>query len=142
MSKTLTKPRVSRDQWLARALQVLETEGLQGVRVDRLARDFGISRAGIYWHFRGRQDLLQAMLDFWAEEFTVVITADPELQQGDPGKRLERIAELILERNLARYDLAILDLSAHDKSAARVLRKVYRMRLEFIRSLFQAAGFR
>ena len=45
MTKLAPKKRVSKARWLERALEVLETEGLQGVRVERLARDLGIAKA-------------------------------------------------------------------------------------------------
>ena len=61
MTKLAPKKRVSKAQWLERALEVLETEGLQGVRVERLARDLGIAKAGFYWHFRDRSDLRQTV---------------------------------------------------------------------------------
>ena len=39
------KKRVSKAEWLAKALEILAAEGWQGVRVDRMAGEFGISRA-------------------------------------------------------------------------------------------------
>ncbi|MBW2686907.1 MAG: TetR/AcrR family transcriptional regulator, partial [Deltaproteobacteria bacterium] len=43
MTKSPRKKRVSKAEWLDRALDVLELEGVQGVRVERLARDLGIA---------------------------------------------------------------------------------------------------
>ncbi len=142
MKRTLPHKRVSKAQWLARALEVLAAEGMQGVRVDRLARDLRIARAGFYWHFKNRRNLLDSMLQYWTDEFTAVVTRNPQLLRGDPAQRLYQTALVILERNLAKYDVAIRDWSAHDKSAAKVVRQVYKMRLDFIRSLFREMGFR
>jgi AcrR family transcriptional regulator len=142
MAKPPPKKRVSKAQWLDRALEVLEAEGLQGVRVERLARDLGIAKAGFYWHFQDRSDLLQNLLDHWAHEFTAVVTANPELSAGNPEKRLYEAMLMILEHDLAKYDLAIHDWAAHDSAAAKAVRHVTRTRLDFARSIFSDLGFR
>ena len=61
MKKSPRRKRVSKAEWLAQALEVLAAEGVQGVRVERLARDLGIAKAGFYWHFRDRRDLMQSI---------------------------------------------------------------------------------
>jgi AcrR family transcriptional regulator len=41
---------VSKNQWLAKALEALESGGVDGVKIEKLARALGISRSGFYWH--------------------------------------------------------------------------------------------
>ena len=142
MKTSSRKQPVSKAEWLARALEVLAAEGVQGVRVERLARDLGIAKAGFYWHFRDRRDLMQSMLDYWTHEFTVVVTGDPRLIEGDPKKRLYETMVMILDHDLAKYDLGIRDWAAHDPDAAKAVQAVYRMRLEFVRRIFSDLGFR
>jgi AcrR family transcriptional regulator len=142
MKKTPRSKRVSKAEWLHRALKVLESEGVQGVRVERLARDLGIAKAGFYWHFRDRPDLLHNVLDYWTHEFTAVITDNPELQEGDPKKRLYQTMLMILEHDLAKYDMVIRNWANHDPTAAKAVRQVTRMRLDFLRSIFSELGFR
>jgi AcrR family transcriptional regulator len=142
MAKSPQKKRVSKAQWLERALEVLEAEGLQGVRVERLARDLGIAKAGFYWHFRDRPDLLQSMLEYWAQEYTAVLTENPRLLEGKPEERLYKTMVLILDHDLAKYDLAIRSWAMHDRAAAKAVRRVNQMRLEFLRSMFHELGFR
>ena len=62
--------------------------------------------------------------------------------EGDPTKRLYKTTRMIFEHDLANYDLAIRDWAAHDPAAAKAVQTVYRMRLDFIRSLFSELGFR
>ena len=61
-------------------MDVLEREGEQGIRVERLARELGIAKSGFYWHFRDREELLGAVIDFWEREYTstVVLQLDAE----------------------------------------------------------------
>ena len=49
---------------------------------------------------------------------------------------------MILEHDLTKYDLAIRGWAAHDPIAAKAVRLVYRMRLDFVRSIFSDIGFR
>lgn len=142
MKKSPRKKRVSKAEWLAHALEVLASEGVQGVRIERLARDLGIAKAGFYWHFRDRRDLMQSLLNYWTHEFTAVVTDNTELTEGDPQKRLYRTMVMILEHDLAKYDLAMRAWAAHDPTAAKAVRMVSRMRLDFARSIFSDIGFR
>ena len=142
MKKSPRRKRVSKAEWLGQALDVLASEGIQGVRVERLARNLGIAKAGFYWHFRDRRDLMQSLLDYWTHEFTAVVTENPELLKGDPKKRLYKTMLMILEHHLTKYDLAIRGWAAHDPIAAKAVRLVNRMRLDFVRSIFSDIGFR
>ena len=134
--------RVSKTEWLDKALEVLETKGVEGVRVEGLARQLGIAKSGFYWHFKDRQDLLKQMLDYWAHEFTAVVTQNPELNQGNPEQRLEQTMRMIQEYGLTRLEVVIRAWAQSDPIAARVLNKVYEMRLDFLREIFKDMGFR
>jgi AcrR family transcriptional regulator len=133
--------RVSKAQWLEMALEVLETDGVTGVRVEVLAKRLGISKSGFYWHFKNRDHLLKEMLDYWSDELTGVITTNAEVLTLDPKSRLARTAEMILEYDLTRYDIPMGQWALHDPVAARALRKVYRTRLDFLRGTFSELGF-
>lgn len=134
--------RVSRDDWLTRGLQVLAAEGVQGIRIERLARDLNVAKAGFYWHFRDRQELLESMLEHWSSEFTVVITDNQDMRLLAPEQRLYQTMVAILENDLAKYELAIRSWAAHDPAADKVLRRVYADRMEFARQMFSELGFR
>jgi AcrR family transcriptional regulator len=140
--KNPQKKRISKAEWLGLALEVLATEGVQGVRIERLARDLGVAKAGFYWHFRDRNDLMQSILAYWKDEYTAIVTKNTDLLVGDPKKRLRKTMVMILDHDLTKYDLAIRDWAAHDPAAAKAVKSVYRMRLEFVRSIFSDLGFR
>jgi AcrR family transcriptional regulator len=133
--------RVSKAQWLETALSVLQAEGVDGVRVERIARKLGISKSGFYWHFENRDDLHEQMLAYWAEEFTAVVRARVGRLGGSARDRLRAVAEMILEHDLARYDLAMWAWAQSDPAVAKRVRAVYRRRVEFIGGLFRELGF-
>ena len=94
--------RISKDEWLQAALKILETEGVEAVRVERLARELAISKSGFYWHFKDRDDLRKQMVDYWAHEYTEVLSENPEMLKGTARERLERTMLMILDNDLAR----------------------------------------
>ena len=53
----------SREQVLAAALGLLDEAGLEQLTMRRLAAALGVQPGATYWHFRSKQDLLEAMAD-------------------------------------------------------------------------------
>ena len=132
---------VSKAEWLEAALEMLAERGIGGVTVEALARQLGIAKSGFYWHFRDRQELLEAVLDYWMHELTEVVSKNPEIIALPPIKRLERISEMIVDYDLAGYDLPVRQWALSDPLAARGVRRVNRLRLDFLRQTFAELGF-
>jgi AcrR family transcriptional regulator len=139
--KTNKIKRVSKDQWLAKALDTLGSSGVEAVKIERLAKAFGISRSGFYWHFENRQDLLEHLLDYWVRQFTGVVTDDPDIAKLDPKKRLLTTMEMIRDKHLTKYDLAMTSWAKLDQKVHRVVKKVVKMRLDYLRAIFAELGF-
>ena len=140
-SKTKNIKRVSKDQWLKKALNLLESKGVEAIKIENLARELNISRSGFYWHFKNRQDLLDHLLDFWVREYTGVVSNDPDIMQLDPKKRLLTVMEMIRDNQLTKYDLAMTSWAMLDSQVHKVVKRVVKMRLDYIRSIFAELGF-
>ena len=134
--------RVSKDQWLTLAVDTLESKGIEAVKVEKLAKQLGISRSGFYWHFKNRQDLLEHLLDYWANEFTGIVTNNPNMKKLDADKRLLATMKMIRDQKLAKYDLAMNAWAKIDPIASKVVKKVIKMRLDYTRSIFKELGFK
>jgi AcrR family transcriptional regulator len=133
--------RVSKAEWLQTALKLLEAEGVEAIRVERIARELGISRSGFYWHFKDRDDLRAQMVEYWAHEFSEVVTANAMILEGPPRKRLEQTMEMLLDNDLTRYEAPIHAWANADPAIASRVRQVYRQRMEFLRQIFRDLGF-
>jgi AcrR family transcriptional regulator len=55
----------SRDDWIDAAWAALGEGGVEGVRIERLARQLGVTKGSFYWHFKNRQGLIDALIDRW-----------------------------------------------------------------------------
>lgn len=62
--------KVTREDWLAAAREVLVGDGVAEVKILSLGTRLGVSRSSFYWYFDSRQDLLDALLDEWERRNT------------------------------------------------------------------------
>ena len=70
------QPRLNREEWLEKAIEVLSREGSGKLRVQGLSEALGVSKGSFYWHFKDRAEFLRAIVEFWSERYTKkVITA-------------------------------------------------------------------
>ena len=134
-------PRKSREDWLRAALRRLVREGVEGVRVEPLAKEMGVTKGSFYWHFNDRADLLDAMLETWAERATEAVIAQAETAGSEPLARLERLTSLATQGFDAELELALRDWGQRDPAVAATLEKVDRRRMAYLRRLLTEAGF-
>ena len=134
--------RLSRDAWLRRALDVLRDEGVQGVRVERLARDLGVTKGSFYWHFKDRDALRRSILDYWTEQYNDVIVENREFLKAEPAEVLLAAIMRVREEGLDKYELAMRAWAAHDSNADVAVRAAYERRTIFVRGFFTRLGFR
>jgi AcrR family transcriptional regulator len=137
-----TKPnRYSRDEFLARSLDVLSEDGEAKLRIDRLVGELGVTKGSFYWHFENRADFVRSLADYWARSSTQVVIDDMEAMAGSPEERLLSLMKMVSRQDLAGHDLAMRTWASHEPEVASIVRKVDRMRLTFVRSLFKEMGF-
>jgi AcrR family transcriptional regulator len=142
MSKQQGRRGVSKAEWLETGLQALSEGGVAALTVEGLAKKLGIAKAGFYWHFKNRDDLLRQLLDYWSHELTEVVTSNPDMLALKPKSRLIKTAEMILDYEFTRYEIPIRQWALQDAGAARVVKKVNRLRLDFIGKPFAELGFK
>ena len=61
------RERLSADDWLTAALDVLVNDGIAAVKVLPLAKRLGVTRGSFYWHFENHEALLNRLLEVWEE---------------------------------------------------------------------------
>ena len=64
---------LQRFDWLQRALEIFVNEGIDAVRITRLADDLEVTRGSFYWHFKNREDLLLGLVSYWKDKNTAAI---------------------------------------------------------------------
>ena len=130
--------RVTKQQWLAAALDELASAGVESVRVAGLARTLRISKSGFYWHFKNRDELFEEMKAYWVDEYSQQIISEV-LGQNDPlQKRLLNLVSLIRTKQAGKYDLAFTSWAKREPSVQDVLDQVRDMRIEFVKLLISS----
>ena len=141
MSQEKRRRGVSKAEWLETGLRALSEGGVSALAIEGLAKSLGIARAGFYWHFKNRDDLLRQLLSHWTHELTEVVTENPDLHALEPKSRLIKAMEMVHDYELTRYEMAIRQWALRDKGAARAAKKVNRIRLDFFRTALLELGF-
>lgn len=136
------QPRRKKVDWLRAALAVFENEGIEGVRVERLARDLNVAKSGFYWHFKDRDQLYDELLGLWEKESTQVVTSSGEIVSLPPKDRLLRTALMIWEHDLARFDLPFQAWARGNPKVLAKVNRIYDQRLTWIRRMFRELGFK
>ena len=134
--------RTSKNEWLRIALETLDKEGVEALRIERLAKKLGVSRSSFYWYFKDRNDLRDQLIDLWEYESTSIGISNPRLQELTPKGCLEETMYMILEKDLTRYDSAMIHWAKTDTSIATRVSKIYRLRMKFIEEMFSKLGFK
>jgi AcrR family transcriptional regulator len=135
------RQRLTRQDWIDAAIELLTVAGIGAVTIDRLATSLHITRGSFYHHFADRADLLQAMLDHWAHRWTYVVRDQVTALGLDPSTTLLALMNMIRSNRAADYDAPFRAWALHDALAREAVEKVDEARLTFIQSQFEALGF-
>jgi len=142
MSKKTARPtgRVSKRDWLEKALEVFVGGGVEAVKVNDLARQLEISKSGFYWHFRDRADLLEAMQLYWVNEFSRQIIEKTYCQDTPLRDRLVSLVKAIRSKESGKLDLAFTAWAQTEPSVRELVDQVRDMRVAFIKELLSETG--
>ncbi len=133
---------LSTQDWIDAAKAVLLREGVDAVTINRIAKECGVTRGGFYWRFKGRADLLDALLDDWKVANTTPLLS---ILSG-PGSVVERFtaaASLWIEEQAfdPRFDTAIRNWALTSSGVAEAVHQVDEERVAAFQALFKEAGY-
>lgn len=131
----------SRNDWVKAGFRRLAGEGIDGVRVEPLAKELQVTKGSFYWHFKNREELLKAMLEHWRESATHAVIVQSEKAGSAPSKRMERLLALATDGFDGRLEMAIRNWSSADALVQTVIDTVDSERLSYLRKLLREAGF-
>ena len=133
--------RLSREDWVRAALELLTTKGVEGVKIVPLAEHLGVTSGSFYWHFKNRRELHDALLDYWEQEMTDAAIVAATDFGGLPEERIWGLMQQVMSVGFARYDLAIWHWAQSDVAAQAVFQRTLDKRFTFARWMFKEAGF-
>lgn len=129
----------SREDWVDAAWQTLGEAGMDGVRVESLARKLGVTKGSFYWHFKNRQDLIDALLVRW---FGLREESRQEYLQENPRPedRLWKVIERGITRGTRGQAAALRLWAQRHEEAATKISEADELRRQFFIDQFRALG--
>ena len=113
--------------WIEAGLAELARSGVEGVRVEVLAKKLGVTKGGFYRRFRDRAALLEAMLQHWSAGRIAAIEKHTSLDGASARERLKALipqyAERVNTEGMA-VELAIRQWARSDELAANAAASV------------------
>ncbi len=91
--------RLTRENWLAKALDVLAEEGIGAVCIEPVAKALGVTKGSFYWHFQDRDELVERLLEYWETERTDRLVDLVAADSNDPSRQLLTLFELVTTRD-------------------------------------------
>ncbi len=131
--------------WIEAAFDALAAGGIDAVRVDPLAKQLGVTRGSFYWHFADRAALHTAMLKEWRKRASYRIASRIESRASTPDERLKQTLALpnstSRSKRAAAIELAIRLWAGRDTVAAKAVKHIDRVRLDYYAKLYGDMGF-
>src|SRR3954468_7353982 len=132
-----------RDVWIEAGLAEIARHGIDGVRVEVLAKNLGVTKGGFYRRFKDRAALLDAILKTWSAGRIASIEQQTSLDGATARDRLRAIIRLYSERMNTEgmaVELAIRQWARSDEAAAAAVASVDAARLKNVGQLYRATG--
>ena len=138
-SKTLTK----RD-WVMGARKQLIRQGISNVKIEPLAKVLNVTPGSFYWHFAGREELYDELVQDWINTNTSPLHKAVEAAGSDPRQQyLAFFGVWVLERDFdPAYDQAIRDWARNSKKVARILHRIEDDRIKLLIQIFENFGYK
>jgi AcrR family transcriptional regulator len=131
------------ETWIAAGFAEIARTGVEGVRVEVLAKNLGVTKGGFYRRFRDRAALLEAMLENWRDGRIAAIEKQTSLDGTSARERLKALIALYSERMNTEgmgIELAIRQWARSDELAASAVASVDAARLKNVGHLYRATG--
>jgi AcrR family transcriptional regulator len=127
------------EDWEKEALELIAEQGVQALAVEPLARRMGITKGSFYWHFPGREALLDQALKRWEEhDARNLKTALGEFD--DPRDRLVSFFRRVGKEKLTHEVYSELCAAAGHPQVEPVLERVANRRMAQISAAFRELG--
>ena len=140
--EAISPKRLTKEQWLSLALNVLARNGSAALSLSNLIAHLHVTKGSFYWHFENQADFQFALVDYWHETHTLVVARKIDGVDGGPEKRLSSLMKMVIAERHVLFDGAITALTIQNPDLKSKVQVSYEFRVAYIRKQFLAMGFR
>jgi AcrR family transcriptional regulator len=135
--------RIGRDAWIQTAKKALIEGGIDSVKVERLAKRMGATRAAFYYQFENREELLQELLEFWKTTNTEPFYQALEPDSKSANEKMADLAKIWIEEKeySPKFDSAVRDWARISPLVAKTVKRIDQKRINILRRIFLELGF-
>lgn len=135
---------LGREDWIRAAIVMLSENSVDALRIDDLAKRLGVTKGSFYWHFNGRDSLLDAVLETWRERTTNDIEAYIRHTSGSATARINNLLRIAISPRPdvpgGPLELTLRDWARREPRVEKVINEVDRERIAFLTRLYLEAG--
>lgn len=134
--------RLGKEAWVEAGRSALIRGGVAAVKVDPIAGTMGVTTGSFYWHFKDRQELLDAVLKDWERTNSQPMFAAVENAGDDPEDQFIALCKVWLEENDydPLYDSAIREWARTSTKVETAVRRVDERRIGLLTDIFRTMG--
>jgi len=136
--------KVTRSDWLNAAMNILITDGVGEVKVLTISDQLGVSRSSFYWYFDSRQDLLDALLEYWEATNTAALVDESAASAKTITQAVCNVFRCFLDPNRFNnaLDFAVRDWARRSQKVRAIMVQSDLTRIEALQGMFERFGYR
>ncbi|WP_432697198.1 TetR family transcriptional regulator [Marinobacterium sp. YM272] len=96
MRRTKEEAEATRLEIMSKAVVLFSDKGIANTSLTEVARAAGVTRGAIYWHFKNKWDLFDAIWEHYSAPVIVVGDASESADERDPLGKLSELIKLLL----------------------------------------------
>ncbi|WP_227979000.1 TetR/AcrR family transcriptional regulator [Nocardia spumae] len=133
--------RLSYEDWVNGALDLLAREGVTAIRIPRLCQDLGVTKGSFYWHFDDLEQLMAAMADRWGETQSEAVRALAALDSIPVEARIEKMAAMLVDQRHWMVEASVREWSRTDETVAEAVRALDQRIFRTVQTIMLDLGF-
>ena len=126
---------------MRKALDVLFSHGISNVKVEILARELEVTKGSFYWHFKNRDELLHAVVDWWRDNQIGFIDSLDISHIRNAPNLIRSVIDYTDHTDDSHHDVAMREFARFHDYAASAVAEIDQRRIDYLKVLFVAAGF-
>lgn len=133
--------RLSYDDWVDSALELLSREGIAAIRIPRLCQELGVTKGSFYWHFDDIEQLMAAMADRWSAVQSEKVRELGGFAEIPVEERIEKMAAMLVDHRHWIVETTVREWSRSNPKVADAVRTLDQRVFETIHRTMLDLGF-
>lgn len=129
------------DDWLQAGYELLASDGMRALKIERLCEQVGATRGSFYWHFTDMKAYRAALVASWNTFLENDRRSLAEMEDLPPRERLSKMIEALMSPQHWMLERAMREWARTDESVAAGVDAADRRVLRQVRQAFVDLGF-